>query len=86
MSLGGNKKEVVRFAQPQSVDKLILLVKVAHLAPTVLAVLAEKRCGAMFVGSAHTRQGDRGKRVPSGHNGEAVSDPESSTEARGGHG
>ena len=42
----------------QTVDKLILLVKVAHLAPTVLAVLAEKRCGARFVGSAHTRQGD----------------------------
>ena len=29
--------------------------KVAHLAPTVLAVLAGKRCCARLVGSAHTR-------------------------------
>ena len=30
--------------------------------------------------------GDGGKRVPSGHNAEGVSDPQSSTEARAGHG
>ena len=42
-----------------------------------------------FSGSSFSKeepQGDGGKRVPSGHNGEAVSDPQSSTEARAGHG
>jgi len=50
------RKTAFEFESGFSVDKSILLVNVAHLAPTVLAVLAEKRCGARLVGSAHTRQ------------------------------
>ena len=65
---------------------MLMAIAVAFLAPSALAMLTLLRCGARFVGSAHTRQGDGGKRVPGGHNGEAVSDPQSSTEARAGHG
>ena len=72
--------------RPQTVDKPMLSIKATHLAPSVLAVLTEKCCGARFAGSAHTRQGDEGKRVPSGHNAEGVSDPQSSTEASADHG
>jgi len=40
----------------------------------------------VFVGLCPTpRPGDGGKRVPSGHNGEAVSDPQSSTETSAGY-
>ena len=37
-----------------------------------------RKCGIL--------KGDGGKRVPGGHNGEAVSDPQSSTEASAGYG
>ena len=42
--------------------------------------------GAGGTASCRVSEGDEGKRVPSGHNGEAVSDPQSSTEASTDHG